>query len=77
VYYVNQTKSEKPIKSRFLTFCWIYYLFILYTLPTSYVFKHFHRLLFFINIHKIINDTAMLYYTYKALPVRKGGAMYK
>src|SRR5699024_3015750 len=49
----TKLKGQNAVKSAFCPFCWIYFLFILYTLPTLYVFKHFHRHSFCIFIQLI------------------------
>ncbi len=74
---LTKPKAQNIDLTVFRAFIVCRYLYIFYTLLFLYVFIDFHKVLLFINIHKVINNTIMLYYTYKALPVRKGGAMYK
>ena len=74
---LTKYKALNTVKSVFRALNCIYPIYEIYTLLFLYVFIDFHKVLLFINIHKVINNTIMLYYTYKALPVRKGGAMYK
>ena len=67
---LTKPKARNTVKSMFRAFIVCRYLYIFYTLLFLYVFIDFHKVLLFINIHNVINNTIMLYYTYKVLPVR-------
>ena len=67
---LTKYKALNTVKSVFRALNCIYPIYEIYTLLFLYVFIDFHKVLLFINIHKVINNTIMLYYTYKALPVR-------